>query len=131
MKLPVLALLSDYLPSGALLSEKMQVFKMIETNVTPTVIGVVLIISAILVAFSKEKQEDEFIAAIRLESLLWATYINYALLVFSFLLLWGESFLYVMAFNMFTLLLIFIVRFNLILHSLKKAPVLIGNEKQA
>ena len=65
-----------------------------------------------MVAFSKEKQEDELIAKIRLDSLVWATYVNYAVLMFSMLFIYGMSFLWVMIFNMFTILLFFIFRFN-------------------
>jgi hypothetical protein len=69
-----------------------------------------------MVAFAKEKHEDEFIAKIRLESFLWATYINYAILLFSFLFFYGIGFMYVMIFNMFTIIILFIVRFNYILY---------------
>ena len=40
------------------------------TNITNTVIGGSFIIGSMLVSFSKEKNEDEFIAEIRLSSLL-------------------------------------------------------------
>jgi Ca2+-dependent lipid-binding protein len=73
-------------------------------------------LGAVMVAFAKEKHEDEFIAKIRLESFLWATYINYAILLFSFLFFYGIGFMYVMIFNMFTIIILFIVRFNYILY---------------
>lgn len=88
------------------------VFGMTENNILNEIVGVVLILSFLLVAFSKEAQEDELIAKIRLESLVWATYVNYAVLLFSMLFIFGMSFLWVMIFNMFTILLFFIVRFN-------------------
>ena len=88
------------------------VFGITENNILNEIIGVVLIISFLMVAFSKEKQEDELIAKIRLESLVWATYVNYAVLLFSMLFVYGLSFLWVMIFNMFTILLFFIIRFN-------------------
>lgn len=88
------------------------VFGMTENNILNEIVGVVLIISFLMVAFSKEKQEDELIAKIRLDSLVWATYVNYAVLLFSMLFIYGMSFFWVMIFNMFTILLFFIVRFN-------------------
>jgi len=88
------------------------VFGMTENNILNEIVGVVLILSFLMVAFSKELQEDELIAKIRLESLVWATYVNYAVLLFSMLFIYGMSFLWVMIFNMFTILLFFIVRFN-------------------
>ena len=96
------------------------VFAMAENNVLNEIIGVILIISGLMVAFSKEKQEDEFISKLRLESLVWATYVNYAVLLVSMLFVFGISFLWVMIFNMFTILLFFIVRFNWQLRKLNK-----------
>ncbi|TMI78086.1 MAG: hypothetical protein E6H10_17830 [Bacteroidetes bacterium] len=90
------------------------------SNVTDTVVGVPFIIGALLVSFSKEKNEDEFIAEIRLSSLLWAVWVNYILLLVSFLLVYGSPFIEVMVYNMFTTLLIFIVRFNYLLYRNRK-----------
>ena len=87
-------------------------FGMTENNVLNEIIGIILIIGFLMVAFSKEKQEDELIAKIRLESLVWATYVNYAVLLISMIFIFGISFLWVMIFNMFTILLFFIIRFN-------------------
>lgn len=93
----------------------------LKTNLTLTVTGILFIISAFFVAFSREKTEDEFIARIRLESLLWATYINYGILLFCFLFFYDFGFFYVMIFNMFTILVIFIIRFQYLLHRAKKS----------
>ena len=76
---------------------------------------------AMFVGFSKEKREDEFIAKLRLSSLLWAVWVNYVLLLFAFLFVYGTSFLTVMIYNMFTVLIIFIVRFNYILYKNAKS----------
>ncbi len=80
-----------------------------------------IIISSLLVAFSEEKSEDEYISKIRLESLVWAVYFNFAILLLSFLFVYGLYFLWVMIFNMFTVLLFFIVRFNWQISKLKKS----------
>jgi FlaA1/EpsC-like NDP-sugar epimerase len=93
----------------------------LESNYTRTIVGVLFIIAAILVAFSKEKHEDEFISKIRLESLVWATYINYAILIFCFLFFFEWNFIYVMIFNMFTILIFFIARFNFLLNRMNKS----------
>jgi hypothetical protein len=69
-----------------------------------------------MVGFSKEKNEDEFIANLRLSSLLWAVLVNYGLLLLAFVFVYGFPFLNVMVYNMFTVLIIFIARFNYILH---------------
>ena len=96
-------------------------FGMIKANLTGTLAGVLFLIGAIFVAFSKEKSEDEFIAKVRLESLLWATYINYGVLIFCFLFFYEFEFLYVMIFNMFTILIFFIIRFYYILYRANKS----------
>src|SRR3954451_14495274 len=56
---------------------KDQAFSFIVTNITTTVVGILFIVGAIFIAFSKEKREDEFIANLRLSSLLWAVFVNY------------------------------------------------------
>lgn len=93
----------------------------VNNNVLNEILGVLIILSSLLVAFSKEKLEDEYISKIRLESLVWAVYFNYAILLISFLFIFDLSFLWVMIFNMFTILLFFIIRFNWQISKLKKS----------
>ncbi len=107
--------------SGSGVFQDSVLFGMIKANLTGTLVGVLFLIGAIFVAFSKEKSEDEFIAKVRLESLLWATYINYGVLIFCFLFFYEFEFLYVMIFNMFTILIFFIIRFYYILYRAKKS----------
>ncbi|MEA3447324.1 MAG: hypothetical protein U9Q98_02590 [Bacteroidota bacterium] len=95
-------------------------FQMVENNVTNELAGILLIVSLVFIAFSREKQEDEYISKIRLESLLWATYINYGILVLSLIFLYNFAFFWVMIFNMFTLLIIFIVRYYIMLNKMKR-----------
>jgi hypothetical protein len=92
----------------------------IETNLTNTIVGVLFIIGALLVGFSKEKNEDEYIASIRLNSLLWAVLVNYSLLIIAFAIVYELPFFTVMTFNMFTVLLLFIFRFHYLLYRSKK-----------
>lgn len=95
---------------------KSQYFTSIQANITNTMVGALFIVGAIFVGFSKEKIEDEFIENIRLSSLLWAVWVNYILLLFSFIFIYGTAFMSVMIYNMFTVMLIFILRFNYIIH---------------
>lgn len=97
-------------------------------NYANTIVGILFLIGAILVAFSKEKQEDEFIAKTRLESLVWATYVNYSVLAFCMLFFFNLEFLMVMIFNMFTVLIFFILRFYYILYKTNKS---LSHEKQS
>lgn len=98
-----------------------QFLGMITNNILDEILGILVIISSLFVAFSKEKSEDEYISKIRLESLVWAVYVNYGILLISFLFIYDLSFLWVMIFNMFTVLLFFIIRFNWQISKLKKS----------
>ncbi len=121
LKAKIFAIFSDELLG------KPQPLSFISTNVTNTIVGILFILGSILVGFSKEKKEDEFIANLRLSSLLWAVLVNYIFLLFLFAFVYGASFLYVMIYNMFTVLVIFIVRFNYILYRNSK---ILSDEKQ-
>lgn len=101
-------------------------FKVIETDLTNTIVGVLFILGALFVGFAKEKSEDEFIAKLRLSSLLWAVLVNYTLLIIAFIFIYGIAFLNVMIYNMFTVLIIFIGRFHYILYFNNK---FVSNEK--
>lgn len=96
-------------------------FKFIENDILDELILVGLIVGGILVGFSKLKNEDEYISKIRYESLVWATYFNYALILFFTLFLYGFSFLGVVFYNLFTLLLFFIIRFHYMIYKLNKS----------
>ena len=104
-----------------LFSVNRKTFRMVANNILNEILGVLIIISTFLVAFSKEKSEDEYISKIRFESLAWAVYFNYAILILTLLFIYDFAFLWVMVFNMFTVLLFFIVRFNWQIYKLKKS----------
>ncbi|QSS97679.1 hypothetical protein [Psychroflexus sp. ALD_RP9] len=105
-------LLSFY-TSDVLNSENNEFFKWTPQNMLNDLMGIFVIVGGILVAFSKEKIEDEFITQLRLSSLVWAVYVNYAILILAFIFVHGLDFFTVMVYNMFTLLIIFIARFQL------------------
>jgi len=82
--------------------------------------ALLFIVGGILIAFSRQKIEDELIAKIRLESLIWAVYINYGILVLCIIFFYELAFMNVMLYNMFSLLIIFLIRFNWALYRSKK-----------
>ena len=98
---------------------KTEFFSISENNILDEIIGLLLIIGALLIAFSKEKSEDEFISKIRLESLVWATYLNYAILTITIIFIYDMIFFWILVFNMFTMLVFFIIRFNWALYKSK------------
>ncbi len=75
-----------------------------------------IIIGGLLVGFTKEKVEDEFIYKLRKDSLVWAIIFNYAVLIFTIIFVYSLTFFDVLVFNMFTPLIFFIVRFNFLKH---------------
>lgn len=78
-------------------------------------ISLTLLLGLLLLSFSKEKVEDEWIQRVRLESFQWAILINTLLLMGFTVFTHGSPFLSVMVYNMFTPLLIFVGRFYYIL----------------
>ncbi len=101
-------------------NQKTEMFTYVETNLTNTLLGSLFIIGALLVSFSKEKMEDEYISSLRLSSLMWAVLLNYLILLLSFLFVYGLSFLDIMVYNMFTVLIIFILRFHYLIYKNSK-----------
>lgn len=65
-----------------------------------------------LVAFAKEKIEDEQISQLRLESLQWAVYLNYFILILSLFLTNGIDFIDMLRMNLWIPLIFFIARFR-------------------
>lgn len=74
--------------------------------------SILIILGGLIVAFSKTEDEDEFISKIRLESLMWATWVNYIILFFAVLFVYDMPFFNVMIYNMFTILILFILKFH-------------------
>lgn len=90
-----------------------------ENNFLDESSSILAILGALFIAFSKEKSEDEFISKIRLKSLVWATYTNYAILILAILFVYDINFFFILIFNMFTLLVFFLIHFNWALYKLK------------
>lgn len=96
-------------------------FTIIENSICDELLTFFLIIGGIFICFSKLKNEDEYISKIRYESLVWSTYLNYFFILFFTIFLYGMPYLNVLFYNMFTLLLFFIIRFHFKLYQLNKA----------
>jgi hypothetical protein len=96
-------------------------FSIYENNILDEITGLLLIVGALLIAFSKEKNEDEFISKIRLESLIRAIYVNYSILIITIIFIYDLIFFWVLVLNMFTVPVFFIIRFNWVLYQSKKS----------
>lgn len=95
-------------------------FKFIENDIIDELILFGLIIGGVFVGFSKLKNEDEYISKIRYESLVWATYFNYGLIIIFTLFFYGFVYLSIVFYNLFFLLLFFIIRFHYMIYKLNK-----------
>jgi hypothetical protein len=96
---------------------KQPAFRFSEIELIPNLISVLLLVGGVLVMFSKEKREDEFINLIRLHALQFAVFFNYSLLLLCILMIHGFPFFSVMVYNMFTVIIIYILRFHYLLHN--------------
>ena len=96
-------------------------FNFTENGILDELITVLVIVGGILVGFSKTKNEDEYISKIRYESLVWATYFNFGLLLFTTLFIFGIPYFYILVANIAAMLLFFIIRFHYKIYQLNKA----------
>ncbi len=103
------------------IGQKPGFFSLIENSILDELLTFGMIVGGIFVGFSKLKNEDEYISKIRYESLVWATYLNYGLILFFTAFVFGMPYLNVLFHNMFTLLLFFIIRFHYKIYQLNKA----------
>ncbi|MDB5025086.1 MAG: hypothetical protein JWP78_2841 [Mucilaginibacter sp.] len=72
-----------------------------------------------LVAFAKEKIEDEQIWQVRLDSLRWAIYVNYLILITS--LVFIEDVGHILELNLWVPLIFFIIRFRWVIFRLNRS----------
>ena len=77
-----------------------------------------LTVSLIFIAFSRERDEDECIAEIRMHSLVWAIIVNYALLIVATFLIYDIAYLYFIDIN--TVLFLFIIKYNIALYKFRR-----------
>ncbi|MBI5325722.1 MAG: hypothetical protein HZB41_10720 [Ignavibacteriae bacterium] len=103
-----------------------KLLSIIHKDIYNELVSAPLLISLLMITFAREKNEDEYISKIRLDSLVWAIYINYILLFISILFVFQGAFYTVMIFNLFTILILFIIRFNIVLYKSKRQ---MDNEK--
>jgi len=90
-------------------------------NFTDEIGSITLITGLLFIAFSRERDEDERITKLRLESLLWAVLVNSIFILVAIIFFYNDLFLTIMAYNICTPLILFIARFNLILYFERKS----------
>ena len=89
-------------------------------NIADEICAFFMLIGALLLMFSKEKDEDEFVMRIRLNSIMTAVFINALIILFSVVFLYDFMFFYIMTLNLFSVFLIYIIRFEWVLHKKRR-----------
>ena len=95
-----------------LMGSKSAFYNIVGNSFIDEVISLLIILGGLMIGFSKEKYEDEFVYKLRNDSLVWAIIFNYVVLIITILFVYELRFFHVLVFNMFTPLLFFIIRFN-------------------
>lgn len=95
-------------------------FVIADTSFFTTIVPSLFIIGAMLVAFSKEKTEDELTCRLREQSLVWAIEIGFAVLLIAYLFFYGISFLYIRRFIVDLFLVLFFFKFRYEIYKLGK-----------
>ena len=79
-----------------------------------------LTVSLLFIAFSKEKAEDECIANIRSNSLIWATITGYSLLIVCTMLIYDMQYLNFVFIDLFMILFLFIIKYKIELYKFRR-----------
>lgn len=95
-----------------------------DENFTYEVAYVGTFLSLFLIAFSKEKIEDEYIQKLRLDSLLLAFYLYSLISIVGTLVFYSFDYLLFMGYNTFSLQVFFIIRFRWVLLNQQKSMML-------
>ena len=77
-------------------------------------------IALLLIVFAKERSEDECIAGLRLRAFVYSIFINYIFVILGTIFLYDEQYFRFLCVNMFTILLFFIVIFNILLYKFRR-----------
>jgi uncharacterized membrane protein YfcA len=89
-------------------------------NMSEELTGFLIISGLFLIAFSREKDENERIDRIRLRSFLIAAYINFLFILFSLIFTYGFAFIYMLMLNLGIGLLAYMITFRILI--LKNRP---------
>jgi hypothetical protein len=91
-------------------------FAVHQEDISYTLFSCLFIGGGLLIMFSKERTEDEFIQSIRMNAIMWSILVHFVLLMIAFLGVYGLSFLSIVFYNTYTVLVIFILRFYYLLY---------------
>lgn len=90
--------------------------KNFSADLNGTIAITLTLVALFLVAFSKEKKEDEYVSSVRLKAFQISIYMNYIILAVATVLVYGFSYLMVIEINLFTIPIIFILVYNYLIY---------------
>jgi hypothetical protein len=88
----------------------------ITNNIIDEVLIFLVTISGLVNSFSAEPVEDEFIAKMRYDALVWSLFVNSGLLLFATAFIYGTTYFSVMGFFLVSILLFFNLKFKYMLY---------------
>jgi hypothetical protein len=88
----------------------------ITNNILDEVLIFLVTISGLINSFSAEPVEDEFIAKMRYDALVWSLFVNSGLLLFATAFIYGTTYFSVMGFFLVSILLFFNLKFKYMLY---------------
>lgn len=94
-------------------------FSIVTNDLSDELLFIGLSLSLLFISFAREKDEDECISKIRMQSLVWALKVNTLLIVLTTLFVYGEPYLSFMISFIFTVYVLFIIKFNIALHKFR------------
>lgn len=95
-------------------------FVRMKNNLFDELIGALLMIGLLLLSFTREKTEDEYISRIRSESFQWAVFVQMILYILALLVIYGTPFWTFMLINLYLLPIVFVVRYYYKLYQLNR-----------
>lgn len=113
--LPALSLLDVGVFGG-----KVQFFQIVRTNPVNEIAMLGLLVSLCLIALSKEKDEDEMTGYVRMQSFVWSLWVSALILALGILFFYSITFLYFSFCAVYAFILIYILKFNITMRSLRK-----------
>jgi hypothetical protein len=100
---------------GSIFNDGNFIFDLKYNNFSDEIIFSGFLAGLFLISFARRKEEDEWTLRLRLEAILWSVLLNS---LFVFLTVWfvySSAFLYALTINLFSVLLIFIFRFEFLI----------------
>lgn len=92
-----------------------------ETSFFTTLFPIIIVIGLSFIAFSKNKNEDEYISKIREQSLVWSMIVGYFIFILFTLFIYGTPYISVVIYDIYIFLILFVCKFNFELYRLKKS----------